>query len=113
MRNRALSNSSAAAPPTATASSSPAMARAPQTRKTDGPVFRWVGRDHDAFQVRQALQGEFRQVLAVGVTVERRVEVGAGVGDHLDLADLELGARSVVRAGLHPAEEVADERGRQ
>src|SRR5262249_30728782 len=38
---------------------------------------------------------------------------GSGVGDHLDPADVELGARGVVRAGLLPAEVVADERGRQ
>jgi len=45
--------------------------------------------------------------------VERRVEVGAGVRNHLDLADVELGARSVMRPGLLPAEEIADEGCRQ
>jgi hypothetical protein len=45
--------------------------------------------------------------------VERRVEVGTGVGHHLDPADVELGARRVVRAGCLAAEVVADDRRRQ
>src|SRR5581483_8592466 len=40
-------------------------------------------------------------------------EIRARVSDHLDLADVELRARSIVRAGLFPAEEIADERCRQ
>src|SRR5262249_22506714 len=52
-------------------------------------------RDDEPLQVGERLQGQFRQVLAGGEAVEGAVEVGAGVGHHLDLADLELGARRV------------------
>jgi len=34
------------------------------------PTFRQISRDHDAFQVRYSLQGNFRQVLSGGVAVE-------------------------------------------
>ena len=54
-----------------------------------------------------------RQVSTVGVAVEGAVQVGAGVGHHLDLADVELDAWDVVAAGLLAAEVVADDRGGQ
>ena len=59
------------------------------------------------------LQRQRRQILPVGVAVERRVEVGAGVRHHLDLADLELDAGRVPPARGLPAQEVADDRPRQ
>ena len=49
-----------------------------------------------------ASSGRSAEVAAVGEAVERRVEVGAGVGDHVDAADLELGARRVALAGRPP-----------
>src|SRR5262245_36460507 len=35
-------------------------------------------------------ESQLRQVVPIGVTMERRVDVRASVRDHLDLADLEL-----------------------
>jgi hypothetical protein len=40
--------------------------------------------DHDAFQRRDLLQRHSGQVRAVGEAVEGRVEIGAGVADHID-----------------------------
>ena len=40
---------------------------------------------------------QLRQVFPLGIAVKRRVDVGARVGDHLDLADGEFGAWRVVR----------------
>src|SRR5262245_6533716 len=42
-----------------------------------------------------------------------RVEIGAGVGDHFDLADVELGPRRIERPRLLSAQEVAHEWGRK
>ena len=50
---------------------------------------------------------------AVGEAVGRRIDVGAGVGDHLDPADLELGALRVALARRLAAEVVGDDRRRQ
>src|SRR5205807_2270293 len=61
----------------------------------DGPAAGERPAHRDGVEVGQLFEGQLRQVLAVGVAVEGRVEVGAGVGDHLDLADVELGPRRV------------------
>ena len=86
--------------------------RAPRTHPAR---CRGLGRapDHDGLQIGQRLERQLRQVLAVGVAVERRVDVGAGVGHHLDLADLELDPGGVARARGLPAQEVADDRPRE
>ena len=55
-------------------------------------------------------QPEPGEVDAVGVAVEGRIEVGAGVGDHLDLADVELGAGCVSLARGLAGEVIADDR---
>src|SRR5262245_32692570 len=78
-----------------------------------GAAYRTASRqirgDHDTRKICQTLKGKFRQILAIGVAMEGRVEVRAGVGDHLNLADLKLSARSVMRPRLLSAEEIADE----
>jgi hypothetical protein len=51
--------------------------------------------------------------VAVGEAVERGVEVGAGVGHHVDPADLELVAGRVARPGACPGQVVADDRAGQ
>ena len=53
---------------------------------------------HDGAAGRRALEREPGQVGAVGVPVVRAVEVGAGVADHADPVDRELGARRVALA---------------
>ena len=40
--------------------------------------------------------------------MKRAVEIGARVGDHLDLADVELGASGIVCPGGLPREKIAD-----
>ena len=47
--------------------------------------------DHYRLQVCQVLQRQFGKILAIGVTVERRVQVRPRVRHHVDLADVELG----------------------
>src|SRR5215470_11713158 len=53
---------------------------------------------------------QLRQVDSISVTVEGRVEVRAGVGHHLDLAYVKLGARRVELARRFAAQVVADDR---
>jgi len=47
--------------------------------------------DHTG-HARHRLQRDVGEIVAVGETMERCVQVGTGVGDHLDAADLDLGA---------------------
>ena len=63
--------------------------------------------DHDRRQVDDAFEGQAGEVGAVGVPVGRRVHVGAGVGDHVDAPDVELGARRVDGAARLAAQVVA------
>src|SRR5437762_10645996 len=51
--------------------------------------------DDDALEVRDDLKRIVRNVLAAVVPMERRIDVGAGIGQQLDLPDLEGRARSV------------------
>ena len=44
---------------------------------------------HQAVQVGEAVKGQAGHVGGAGEAVERAVEVGAGVGHHLDAPDLE------------------------
>ena len=75
----------------------------------DGQVPAVVHANEDAIEVGKGGQIDLRQVLAIRVAVEGTIDVGAGVGDHLDLADLELGAGSIALAQLLAAEVVADD----
>src|SRR5690606_30618377 len=72
-----------------------------------------LGADDDGFEVGELVEGELGEIVAVGVAMEWAVEVGAGVGDHLDLRDLELGAFRVDFARFLAAQIIADERGGQ
>ena len=54
-----------------------------------------AGLDEDARDGGNAGEVEAGEVVAVGEAVERSVEVGAGVGDHVDAPDLELEALGV------------------
>src|SRR5690606_33020648 len=62
----------------------------------------------DAGEVRRLLEGKVGQIEAVAEAMEGSVEVGAGVGDHVDAADLELGSFRVVAAGLLAGQVVGD-----
>lgn len=70
-----------------------------------------VGPNQDPFQIGQAVQGQFGQVLPMSVAVERCIQVGPRVGHHLDLANVELGAWGVVGTELLSTQEIADQRG--
>ena len=50
-----------------------------------------------------------RQIFALRVTMEGTVQIGARVGDHLNLADVELGAWGVMLTRLLATEVVADD----
>ncbi len=58
----------------------------------------------------QLFQWQLRQVLAICIAVKRSIGVRHGIGNHFNLADLELGAGSVVLRRFFPAQEVADQR---
>ena len=79
---------------------------------TDAPALREIGVDDQPFHVGQPIQGKLAQILAVGIAVKGRIEVGAGVGDHVDPADVELRARRIDGARLRAAQVIADERRR-
>src|SRR5439155_12277419 len=51
---------------------------------------------------------QVRQVRAVGIAVEWRIDIGAGVGDHVDAPDLEGRGVVVVRSGAFTLPKVAD-----
>ena len=54
------------------------------------------GRRTTSPAVGERVERQLGEILAVGVAVERRIEVGAGVGDHVDPADLEARALVVI-----------------
>src|SRR3974390_878827 len=60
------------------------------------------GVNDDAVQVGDRLQGEFREVFASGVTVERAVKIRARVRYHFDLANVKLGSAGIVTPRLFP-----------
>jgi hypothetical protein len=73
-----------------------------------------VGRGHqDPAQVGHGDQRESGEVEPVGIAVRRCIQVGAGAGDHVDPADVELGAGRVVVARRFAAEVVSDLGSRQ
>ena len=73
--------------PCGTSTARPATSRPSSSRRG---FARRRGVDEDAGHGGHPGQVEAGEVVAVGEAVERRVEVGAGVGDHVDAADLEL-----------------------
>ena len=99
--------------PVWTSTALPRTSSPSKASRVDGPAGRRVDADDERREVRELLQRQFGEVLAVGEAVERRVEVGAGVGDHLDLADVELGAGGVDLPRRFARQEVAHERGGQ
>ena len=72
-----------------------------------------VGADHDAVEIGERCGLDLRQVVAVRISMEGAIQVGTGVGHHLDLRDLEFGTGFVVLARVLAAEEVAHPRRRQ
>src|SRR5215510_7924492 len=66
--------------------------------------------DHDTRKVGQGLEREPREVATIRVAVKRAVEVRAGVRDHVDPPDVELGAGGEVAPGLLAGPVVADDR---
>ena len=84
-----------------------------EVRGVDRAHLPVVGADHDRVEVAKGLRPDLRQVVAVFVAMRRAIEVGAGVGDDLDLRDLEFRARCVDLARTLAAEVIADARGRE
>src|SRR5690606_29006142 len=76
-------------------------------QRAAGPVR---GADDHAGQVGDAVQADVGQILAAAQAVGGRVDVGAGVGDHVDARDGELGARVIVGVRLVKGHVVADQR---
>ena len=60
--------------------------------------------------VRHALEREAGQVVTVGESMERHIEIGAGVGAHRHDPDLERDARAVDLLGRLPGEVIGDRR---
>jgi len=63
-----------------------------------------------AIQIRERRQFKLGQILASLISMKRTVEIGAGVGDHLDFADLELCPWRVMLTRLFAGKKVADDR---
>ena len=53
------------------------------------------GAHHDSGKIGAGVERQVGEVHAVGITVVRAIEVGAGVADHADAVDRELGTRRV------------------
>jgi hypothetical protein len=67
----------------------------------------------NALQFSDRLQRQAGDVDAVFEAMKRTVDVGAGVRDQRDLADLEFRARRINLSRLQPAQVIADHRRRQ
>ena len=65
------------------------------SRNDDVDFLDAAGLDENARDGGNAGEVEAGEVVAVGEAVERSVEVGAGVGHHVDAPDLELEALGV------------------
>src|SRR6185312_3786724 len=65
---------------------------------------------HQPFKVSNRFQLKRSQIVSVLITVERAVDVRAGVGNHLDLPNLECRSRRVPFSGSIAAEKVRDNR---
>ena len=72
-----------------------------------------VGTDYDGLEVREGVDANLGQILALLVTVERAVDVRARVCNHFYPADLELRAGCIQLPLLLPAQVVADNRSGQ
>src|SRR6185369_5739195 len=67
----------------------------------------------DTWNVGDRLEHEFGEIRAVRISVERTVEICAGVGDHVDPPDLEGRTVVIICGGTLALPEVADMRPRQ
>src|SRR5688572_25179459 len=66
---------------------------------------------HDyAIEIRDGFEWQLREILPVLIPMERTIDVRPGVGDHLDLTNLEFRARSILAARSLTAEPIADQR---
>src|SRR5688572_23779426 len=63
---------------------------------------------HETVQLRNRFQWQLGEILSVLVTMKRAVDVRACVRDHLDLPDLELGSRRILRTRSLAGHPVAD-----
>ena len=54
--------------------------------------------DHDGVEAGEAFQRQCGQILPIGPAMERRIDIRPCIRHHLDLADLELNTRSVMRS---------------
>ena len=77
--------------------------------RIEGPLAALVRADHHALEVGHGVERAARNVIAAFVAMERRVDVGAGVREQLDLADLECRARGITGARRVARQPVADQ----
>ena len=101
VRRRRRSRRSPSGGPSRCGTARPARPRRRRRAGRRRPPGAPVASTSDARHADDAGEVEPGQVVAVGEAVERRVEVGAGVGHHVDAPDLELVARRV-RAPVTP-----------
>ena len=64
----------------------------------DGTIAAIRCANDDAIEIGERFKFQLREIVTVGITMERAVEIGACVRDHLDLADLEFGAGGITCA---------------
>jgi hypothetical protein len=64
--------------------------------------------DLQAFEIDEAVERKRGKIFAIPVTMEGRIEVGAGVGHHVDSADVEFHAFRVVLTRILAREEIAN-----
>ena len=69
--------------------------------------------DEQAWKRRELLELQTGDIGAIGVAVEGRVEIGAGIGDHVDPADLEAGAVVIIGGRRLALPKIANVRPRQ
>jgi hypothetical protein len=67
------------------------------------------GAEHDPLEVRNRFERQASEIRLAFEPVRRRVEVRAGVRDHLDPADVELGPRRVGSPRVRARQVIADD----
>jgi hypothetical protein len=81
--------------------------KVPKVLDVHGPSG--LGADHYAFEVCNRVHRQLRQVLAIGVSVKGRIQIGPGVRNQFDAANIKLGSFGVMRFGFFTTEEIAND----
>ena len=66
--------------------------------------------DDDAIKIGKRFEFQLGKVFATGIAMEGRIQIGASVRDHFDLADLEFGPGRITCARRFAAEVIANDR---